>query len=131
MIAIPVETDKTEGSEIAPLYGNAEYFAFVDEATGKVEIFKNTEAGNGIKTARFLVEKGATKTAYIHMGDGPFGELEKNGVAVYCAGKEPMPIQAVVDGIASGSFAQVTKANAKELLDPGTPAGDCRCGCTH
>ncbi len=131
MIAIPVETEKKEGAVIVPLYGNAEYFAFVDEATGKVEILKNTEAGNGIKTAKFLVEKGATKTAYIHLGDGPFGELEKSGVAVYCVGKEPMSVEKVVEGIVADSFAQVTKANAKELLDPGTPAGDCRCGCSH
>lgn len=131
MIAIPVETEKKEGARIVGLYGNAEYFAFVDEPSGKVEILKNSEAGNGIKTAKFLIENGATKTAYIHLGDGPFGELEKNGVAVYCAGKDPMPIRAVVDGIASGSFTQVTRANAKELLDPGTNSGDCSCGCTH
>ena len=131
MIAIPVENENQEGARIVGLYGNAEYFAFIDEATGGLKIVKNSEAGNGIKTARFLVEQGATKTAYIHLGDGPFGELEKNGVAVYCVGKNEMPVSEVVQGIKAGSFAQVTKANAKELLDPGTPAGDCRCGCTH
>jgi len=131
MIAIPVENNQQEGAKIVGLYGNAEYFAFCNETDGSFEIVKNDAAGNGIETAKFLIAKGATKTAYIHLGNGPFGELEKNGVAVYFAGKEEMPVASVVDGIISGSFAEVTKANADTLLDPGTNTGDCSCGCKH
>lgn len=129
MIAIPVEISDVGSAKIVGLYGNAEYFAFYDEGNGAFEIIKNEGAGNGIETARFLVEKGATKTAYIHLGSGPFGELEKNGVEVFYVGKEALPVVTVAEGIKAGSFAQVTRDNAKSLLDPGTNTGDCSCGC--
>ena len=131
MIAIPVENSRLEGARLVGLYGNAEYFAFVDESTGKTEIVQNDKAGNGIETARFLIVKGATKTAYVHLGNGPFGELNKNGVAVFCAGKEPMPLALAIKGVSEGSFTEVTSENADTLLDPGTNSGDCSCGCKH
>jgi predicted Fe-Mo cluster-binding NifX family protein len=129
MIALPVANDQKEGAMLVGLYGNADYFAFYNETDGSFEIVKNGAAGNGIKTARFLIEKGATKTAYIHLGSGPFGELEKAGVAVFYAGKAAMGVAEAVQKIESGSFPEVTAANAQALLDPGTDSGDCSCGC--
>jgi len=131
MIAIPVEKSGKTEAKIVGLYGNAEYFAFYDEGKKDFKIITNAKAGNGIDTAKFLVENGATKTAYIHLGNGPFGELEKNGIEVFYVGKEEMPVSAVAEGIATGKFEKVTPANAAEMLDPGTPSGDCSCGCSH
>ncbi len=130
MIAIPVKSEEKSGAVITGLYGNAKYFALAD-AAGNFEIVKNEGQGNGIATAEFLVNKGAKQSAYIHLGDGPFGMLNKNGVSVYYVGKDEMPVADVVAGIAAGKFPEVTPENAGKLLDPGNPQGECACGCTH
>ena len=130
MIAIPVKSEDKSAACITGLYGNAKYFALADGA-GNFEIVKNEGQGNGIATAEFLVGKGVDATAYIHLGDGPFGALNKNGVKVYCVGKEEIAVADVVAGIASGKFPLVTPENADTMLDPGNPSGECACGCTH
>ena len=130
MIAIPVETD-TQGTMSTKLFGNAKLFALVDPLTKKSTIISNEGCGNGIKTASFLLEQGATSALYGFLGDGPFHVMVRGGMEVYWLGKEPMALSKAIDSALSESLMRVTPENADQYLDPGTAAGACECGCSH
>ena len=130
MIAIPVETD-TPDTMSTKLFGNAKLFALVDPLTKKSTIISNEGCGNGIQTASFLLEQGATSALYGFLGDGPFHVMVRGGMEVYWLGKEPMALSKAIDSALSESLMRVTPENADQYLDPGTAAGACACGCSH
>lgn len=130
MIAIPVETDALD-TKSTKLFGNAKFFALVDPLTKKSTIITNEGCGNGIKTASFLAESGASSALYGFLGDGPFHVMVREGIAVYWLGKETMSLESAIDVALSESLIRVTPENASEYLDPGTAAGACECGCSH
>jgi len=130
MIAIPVESDAVEPMS-TKLFGNAKYFALVDGTTHQYTIVENEGCGNGIKTAHFLLKKGAKKAVYGFLGDGPFHVMVRGGMDVYWLGKETMPLSAAITTTLSDELVQVTPDNSTLYLDPGTAAGSCECGCSH
>lgn len=130
MIAIPVETDANDTMS-TKLFGNAKFFALVDPLTKKRSIIINEGCGNGIKTAAYLLEKGATSAVYGFLGDGPFHVMVRGGMDVFWLGKEPLPLEDAIDATLSESLVKVTVENASTYLDPGTAAGACECGCSH
>ncbi len=130
MIAIPVGTD-TDTPTSTKLFGNAPMFALVDPSTRDFSIIQNEGCGNGIKTANFLLEKGAKSAVYGFLGDGPFHVMIRGGMEVYWLGKEEMALNDAIDAALSETLIRVTADNAAQYLDPGTAAGACECGCTH
>lgn len=130
MIAIPVESNADETMS-TKLFGNAKFFALVDPSTRAHTIVPNEGCGNGIKTATFLLENGASSALYGFLGDGPFHVMVRGGMDVYWLGKETMPLSDAIETALSESLVHVTPSNAKEYLDPGTNAGACECGCSH
>jgi len=129
MIAIPIDS---QGIDIksSQLFGNVDMFALYKEDEKSFTFIKNDASGNGIKTAKFLKQNGATKTVYSYMGDGPFKELNSNGVEVFYIGKEPMGLSEIVNDIKEKKFIQVNTSNASTYLDPGTATQNCNCGCS-
>ena len=75
MVIVPVKTSDENNPVVAALYGNAEWFALVDD--DKVEILANKGKGNGIETAKFLLSTGADSTLYVHLGNGPYTTLNE------------------------------------------------------
>lgn len=130
MIAIPVESDSTQPIS-TKLFGNAPFFALVDLSDKTYTIVRNEGCGNGIMTANYLLEKGATSAVYGFLGDGPFHVMVRGGMNVYWLGKEAMALSQAIDAALSETLTHVTVENAKEYLDPGTAAGACECGCSH
>lgn len=130
MIAIPVETDASEPMS-TKLFGNAKFFALVDPATRRHTIVPNEGCGNGIQTANYLLEQGASSAVYGFLGDGPFHVMIRGGMEVYWLGKEAMPLSSAIRTVFSESLVRVTPENAELYLDPGTNAGACECGCSH
>lgn len=130
MIAIPVENDSPDTMS-TKLFGNAKFFALVDPMSKKSTIVANEGCGNGIKTANFLAESGATSALYGFLGDGPFHVMVREGINVYWLGKETMKLDDAIDVALSESLVRVTPENASSYLDPGTNAGACECGCSH
>ena len=130
MIAIPVESNSTMTMS-TKLFGNAPFFAMVDPKSKAHHIIPNEGCGNGIKTANYLLEKGATSAVYGFLGDGPFHVMVREGMSVYWLGKEPLPLNHAIDLSTSRSLIRVTPENASLYLDPGTTAGACECGCNH
>lgn len=130
MIAIPVESDSRETMS-TKLFGNARYFALVNPKDKSRTIVENEGCGNGIKTAAFLLERGAKSALYGFLGDGPFHVMVRGGMEVYWLGKEPMSLDAAINTALEGSLVRVTPDNSATYLDPGTAAGACECGCSH
>lgn len=130
MIAIPVESPSSDTMS-TKLFGNAQFFALVDSKSKTHTIVPNEGCGNGIKTASFLVNQGATSALYGFLGDGPFHLMVREGMEVYWLGKETMPLDKAIDTALSQTLIRVTPENAKEFLDPGTATGACECGCSH
>ncbi|MGD9969127.1 MAG: NifB/NifX family molybdenum-iron cluster-binding protein [Sulfuricurvum sp.] len=130
MLAIPVESDTQEPMS-TKLFGNAKYFALIDETTKDVNVVENEGCGNGIKTATFLIDKGVTKAYYGFLGDGPFHVMLRGGIDVYFLGKETMSLSHAITTASEGNLIRVTAENAQTYLDPGTNAGACECGCSH
>jgi len=130
MIAIPVETDTADPMS-TKLFGNAQFFALVDPSTNAYKIIPNEGCGNGIKTANYLLEQGASSALYGFLGDGPFHVMIRGGIKVYWLGKETMPLKEAIHTAMSESLVRVTLENSSLYLDPGTAAGACECGCTH
>jgi predicted Fe-Mo cluster-binding NifX family protein len=130
MIAIPVESDI--GTPMSTkLFGNAKFFALVEPSGKDYTIIANEGCGNGIKTANYLLEQGASSALYGFLGDGPFHVMVRGGMEVYWLGKETMPLNKAIETALSESLVHVTTENADLYLDPGTAAGACECGCTH
>lgn len=130
MIAIPVESN-TMNTMSTKLFGNAKYFALVNPLTDSHTIVKNEGCGNGIKTADFLLKKGAKSAVYGFLGDGPFNTMMDAGMSVYWLGKETLPLENAIHYAISESLVKVTPENADIYLDPGTSVGACECGCTN
>ena len=130
MIAIPVESDSCDTMS-TKLFGNAPFFALVDPKNRQSTIVPNEGCGNGIKTASFLLEQGASSAVYGFLGDGPFHVMVRGGMEVYWLGTEAIPLNQAIDVSLSNTLIRVTPENAKEFLDPGTAAGACECGCAH
>jgi len=130
MIAIPVESDSRDVMS-TKLFGNAPFFALVNPSDKSYTLVPNEGCGNGIMTANYLLEKGATSAVYGFLGDGPFHVMVRGGMNVYWLGKEVMPLTQAIDIALSDTLTHVTVENAKQYLDPGTAAGACECGCSH
>lgn len=124
MIAIPLES--ATSTTISKLYGNAPFFALLDEETGDFNVIENEESGNGSSVAQFLVDKQADATIFYHMGEGVYKVFEKANVAVYSVEKVFCTLEEIYRGSKSQTFKQLDSSNYKELLDPGT--AKCTCG---
>jgi predicted Fe-Mo cluster-binding NifX family protein len=129
MIAIPVDNSSADVKS-SKLFGNVKMFALYKQDENTFKFIENIEAGNGIKTAKFLKTSGATSTVYSYMGDGPFKELNKNGVEIFYIGKEPLALTDIVQNINTEQFIKVNADNASTYLDPGTTTENCECGCS-
>lgn len=130
MIAIPIDVESLD-EKSSKLFGNVELFAIYKTQDKDFVFLKNTEAGNGVKTAKLLKTWNVTDTVYSYMGDGPFNSLMKDNINVHYIGKEPMEISDIVEKVQSSSFIKVDKSNSSTYLDPGTATENCECSCSH
>lgn len=126
MLAIPVVDQNQSTIIMSSLYGNADYFAFVEKEN--ITIKPNSAKGDGQNTAQFIIDSGATATLQTHMGQGLFDTLDKHNVAVFLVPQKNQPLIEVLKAYHGGSLERITQSNAKAKLDPGG-GGSCRCGC--
>ncbi|WP_321313427.1 NifB/NifX family molybdenum-iron cluster-binding protein [Halarcobacter sp.] len=125
MIAIPLNKDND--TTISDLYGNAPYFALLDSKTGTFTVEENSGCGNGLDTAKFVKDAGATSTIFYHMGEGVFKNLYENGIKVFSATKMYLSIEDIYRSILDNTSKLVTKDNCESLLDSGTTSCSCEC----
>lgn len=125
MIAIPL--NEKNSTVISDLYGNAPYFALLDTMSGSFCVEENKACGNGLDTAAFVKEIGATSTIFYHMGEGVYNSLVEDGVKVFSATKLYLTIEEIYRKLIDNSCKSVDASNYKTLLDPGTSSCACEC----
>lgn len=125
MLSIPL--DSQNATTISELYGNAPYFALLDETTGTFTTIENEKKGNGLKTVEFLQNSGANSTIFFHMGEGLYKAYQEKGIEVFTCKKEFISIDTIFEGAKKGNFTLLDAKNYKLYID----FGDCKnqCGC--
>jgi len=113
MIAAAVKTDNEKGV-LAPLFGKAKFFSFVDDA-GTITTQKNTLEG-GMKVANWIKGLGITTIIANHLGEKPFHTLQNAGIKVYFAGKERIELTDALAKMKAGDLEEVTIVNYMALL---------------
>ena len=127
MIAIPI--DEPKATIISELYGNAPYFALLDESA-KVSVVENAECGSGPKSALFLKSIDVISTVFYHMGEGVYKAFVKNGISVYSVEKNAFSLDDIFNKIKDNALPKLTENNYESLLDAGS-VGSCKCGCNE
>lgn len=125
MIAIPLS--KNSSTTISDLYGNAPYFALLNPLSGDFIVKENIACGNGLDTAKFVKDSGATSTFFYHMGEGVFNFFDENEIEVFTSSKSYLTIEDIYQKYLGKSCKLVTKSNCNTLLDPGTTSCSCEC----
>ena len=123
MIAIPL--DKMESTQISKLYGNAAFFALLDEETGSFKVIENPSCGDGMNTAKFVFSQNVDSTIFYHMGEKIFEYFEEAGLKVYSCMKSSLSIDEIYRELLSSSCKEVTKENCSTLLDSGSSSCTC------
>lgn len=124
MLAIPI--DSKESKSVSKLFGNVEFFMLYNEETQEASVVENLGKGDGVKTGEFVASV-ADKTLYIHLGKGPFNQMLKSNMQIYCIESKGVSIEDAISLFKDGKFPLVTKESAKEYLDSGNPNCECTC----
>lgn len=123
MIAIPL--NKKSSTVISELYGNAPFFAILDMSSGSFTVEENKGCGDGLDTAEFVKNMGASSTIFYHMGEGVYNSLTKNGIEVISATKNHFTIDDIYRLILNNGQKTLNENNYKDLLDSGTSSCTC------
>jgi predicted Fe-Mo cluster-binding NifX family protein len=92
-IAIPVKTNK-ENPAVAPLFGKAKWFAFVEE--GKMSIEKNPAQG-GQAVVRWLLQNGVDTLIIQQIGNAPYHLIKESGrIKIYHTGEGRITIDEII-----------------------------------
>ena len=85
MIAIPLKLNK-ENSAVAPLFGKAKWFAFVED--GNITIEKN-EAQGGSGVVKWLLGKGVKTLIMQKMSQPPYQMIKEEGsITIFYVGSD-------------------------------------------
>jgi len=123
MISIPI--DSRNSTNISKLYGNAPFFALLDESNGTFEIVKNKECGKGSKIVPYLKELGTHKTVFIHMGEKLFKLYDQAEIEVFTCKDEEPSIETIYQNYLEASLIKLNNENYKDLVDSNCTS----CGC--
>lgn len=126
MIAIPL--DDKDSTKLSKLYGNAPYFALLNEKDKSIGVVENKELGKGPKSAEYLKTLGVSSTVYYHMGEGVYKSFVKNGMDVFTAEHNEYTFDEIFKLKSLNSLTKLDDSNFDDLLDPGDN-GACKCGC--
>ena len=128
MIAIPLDTK--ESTNISKLYGNAPFFALLDNETGTFKVIKNAEIGKGPKSAPYLKDFGVDSTIFYHMGEGVYNSFKENNMEVYTSEHNFYSLDEIFNLSLNNNLIKLNDSNFNELLDPGE-SSSCKCGCNE
>jgi predicted Fe-Mo cluster-binding NifX family protein len=112
-IAIPVKTNK-ENPVVAPLFGKAKWFAFVED--GKVTVEKN-EAQGGVRVVDWLTEKGVDSLIIQHMGSSPYEMIKLDSqITVFYAGDQRIDVETVLKRYEDETLTIIDDTNESEII---------------
>ncbi len=113
IIAVPVKTDR-ENSAVAPLFGKAKWFAFVQD--GKVSIERNSAQG-GAEVVAWLLERGVSTLIIQNMSNPPYQMIKKDGrISIFHAGEVRIEIDELLKKYKADELMVIDERNAENII---------------
>lgn len=113
MIAIPLKTNK-ENSAVAPLFGKAKWFAFVEG--GKIGIEKN-ELQGGASVVAWLLQKGVNTLIIQKMSNPPYQMIKEDGqIGIFYAGDKRIELNEVLKKHEENELEELNDTNANGII---------------
>ncbi len=113
IVSMPVKTAAANAA-LAPLFGNAKYFAFTTNE-GEINV-QQMEQNGGRDVARILIANNVDVLITSHLGLNPFVLLKSYGIKVYFAGKERLTTSDALTLFHANKLVEVTSDNFNSLL---------------
>jgi len=112
-IAIPIKANK-ENSAVAPLFGKAKWFAFVED--GKISIEKN-EAQGGANVVAWLLQSGVSELIIQNMSNPPYQMIKDNGqITVFYAGDQRIELDELLKKYEAEELVIIDDSNADDII---------------
>ena len=111
-IAMPVKTNK-ENPALAPLFGKAKWFAFVED--GKIEI-KENPYNTGTYVAKWLVDEGVDALIFMEMGQSPYELLKETKIKLYHAGFDRILLLDAIDKFNKNELKEATNEVMADII---------------
>ncbi len=112
-IAIPVKTNR-ENPVVAPLFGKAKWFAFVEN--GKVSIEKN-EAQGGSNVVAWLLQHGVNSLIIQNISAPPYQMITEDGrITIFYAGEERIKLDDLIKKYEEETLTIVDDTNASNIV---------------
>ncbi|MEA1954065.1 MAG: NifB/NifX family molybdenum-iron cluster-binding protein [Campylobacterota bacterium] len=113
MIAIPLKLNK-EDSALAPLFGKAKWFAFVED--GNISIEKNeTQGGSGV--VKWLLGKGVKTLIMQKMSQPPYTIIKEEGsITILYVGSDRIQLPEALNKYKADELVIVNDNNASDII---------------
>ena len=113
MIAIPLKLNK-ENSAVAPLFGKAKWFAFVENANITIE--KNeVQGGSGV--VKWLLGKGVKTLIMQKMSQPPYQMIKEEGsITILYVGSDRIELPEALKRYESDELVILNDTNAKDII---------------
>ena len=113
MIAIPLKLNK-ENSALAPLFGKAKWFAFVED--GNISIEKN-ELKSGANVVNWLLGKGVKTLIMQKMSQPPYEMIKEEGsISILYAGSDRIELSEALKRYEAGELVILDDTNAPDII---------------
>lgn len=113
IIAIPIKTSSHDAA-LAPLFGNAKFFAFASDDS-HIDVVKMEQDG-GRDVARTLIANNVDVLITSHLGFNPYVLLKSYGIKVYFAGDSRMTVTEAIKAFYANQLVEVSAENFETLL---------------
>lgn len=113
MIAIPLKTNK-ENAALAPLFGKAKWFAFVEN--GNIDIEANEEQG-GSGVVKWLLGKGVKTLIMQKMSQPPYQMIKEEGsITIFYAGSDRIELPEALKKYEADALVILDDTNAPDIV---------------
>jgi predicted Fe-Mo cluster-binding NifX family protein len=113
MIAIPLKLNK-ENSAVAPLFGKAKWFAFVEN--GNITIEKN-EAQGGSGVVKWLLGKGVKTLIMQKMSQPPYQMIKEEGsISIFYVGSDRIELPEALKRYEDKELIVLDDTNAPDIV---------------
>ncbi|MBD3810073.1 MAG: NifB/NifX family molybdenum-iron cluster-binding protein [Sulfuricurvum sp.] len=113
IIAMPIKTSSHDAA-LAPLFGNAKFFAFATDDS-HIDVVQMEQSG-GKDVARTLVANNVDVLITSHLGFNPYVLLKSYGIKVYFAGESRITVSEAIKAFYANELSEVTAENFETLL---------------
>jgi len=113
MIAIPLKTNK-QNSAVAPLFGKAKWFAFVEN--GNITIEKN-EAQGGSSVVKWLLNKGVKTLIMQKISQPPYQMIKEQGsITILYVGSDRIELPEALKKYEANELVILDNTNAPDIV---------------